>query len=102
MRDAVGHELTARMGFEFQAWRPTVVYLNGQFWGIHNLRERIDSHYLSAHTGHHVSEIDLLQHTVKSGDMKHWQQVTAIINAWETLNPTNASPGSRPWYISIT
>jgi len=87
MRDAVGHDLTARMGFEFQAWRPTVVYLNGQFWGIHNLRERIDSHYLSAHTGHHGSEIDLLQHTVKSGDMKHWQQVTAIINAWETLEP---------------
>ena len=87
MRDAVGHELTARMGFEFQAWRPTVVYLNGQFWGIHNLRERIDSHYLSAHTGHHSSEIDLLQHTVKTGDMKHWKQVTSIVNAWEALAP---------------
>ena len=85
MRDAVGHDLTARMGFEFQAWRPTVVYLNGQFWGIHNLRERIDSHYLSSHTGYHESEIDLLQHTVKSGDMKHWQQVNEIVNLWKTL-----------------
>ena len=87
MRDAVGHELTARMGFEFQAWRPTVVYLNGQFWGIHNLRERIDGHYLSAHTGYHGSEIDLLQHTVKSGDMKHWQEVTTLINTWDALDP---------------
>ena len=88
MRDAVGHELTEKMGFEFQSWRPTVVYLNGRFWGVHNLRERIDGHYLSTHTGYHDSEIDLLQHTVKSGDMEHWQRVTALISAWDSLDTT--------------
>ncbi len=34
-----------------QACRPTLVFLNGEYWGLQELRERYDEHYLSAHYG---------------------------------------------------
>jgi len=86
MRDAVGHELTAGMGLDYQAWRPSTVYINGQFWGIHNLRERIDSHYLASRYGINESEIDLVQNTVKAGDLLHWNKVISFLATWDVIN----------------
>jgi len=85
MRDAVGHELTARMGLDYQAWRPSIVYLNGRFWGIHNLRERIDSHYLASRHGIDESEVDLVQNTVMAGDLLHWNKVISFLATWNEI-----------------
>ena len=87
MRDAVGQELTAQMGLDYQAWRPSIVYLNGRFWGIHNLRERIDSHYIASRHGVSASEIDLVQNSLKAGNLSHWNKVSSIIENWNEINP---------------
>lgn len=44
--DAYLQTLVRGMEFDTQAYQPTVVFLNGEYWGIHNLRERYDRHYL--------------------------------------------------------
>ena len=87
MRDAVGHELTARMGLDYQAWRPSIVYLNGRFQGIQNLRERIDSHYLASRHAIDSGQIDLIQTTVKSGDLLQWNKLTSFLGTWDNINP---------------
>jgi hypothetical protein len=46
--DGVLHDLVAHLDLETQAYRPVVLYLSGEYWGIHNLRERYDRHYLEA------------------------------------------------------
>ncbi len=33
---------------DVQAYRPSLVFLNGEYWGIHNIRERSDEYYLAA------------------------------------------------------
>jgi hypothetical protein len=78
MRDAIGHELVAGMGLDSQAWRPSVVYLNGRYWGIHNLRERIDRHTLASHHGVAPDEIDLLQNGIRAGDKEHWKRLEEL------------------------
>ncbi len=40
--------LVSHLPLETQAYRPAVLFLNGEYWGIHNLRERYDRHYLEA------------------------------------------------------
>ena len=50
-RDALCHTLAGPIGVDTLAYRPVVVYLDGEFWGIHNLREQQDPNYLSAHYG---------------------------------------------------
>ena len=48
MRDAMMQALISHTNLDTQAYRPVIVFLNGEYWGIHNLREQIDEHYLAS------------------------------------------------------
>ena len=45
---------------DVQAHRPVVVYINGQYWGIHNLREKINEAYLKDNYGVNPDSVELL------------------------------------------
>lgn len=59
-----------------QALRPAVVYLNGQYWGIHNVRERMNRFYVRQHFGWDEDEFDMIENynEVSSGDLVAWVQ----------------------------
>ena len=38
--------MVASMGFDTQAGRPVIHFINGEYWGLANLRERLDRHYI--------------------------------------------------------
>lgn len=46
IRDAFVHTLSqkAKLSLDERTWRPCVVYLNGQFWGVYEIREKVDDH----------------------------------------------------------
>lgn len=61
-RDALSQTvLKAFMDVDIQAYRPAVVFLNGQYWGIHNIREKINEHYVAGNFGVDPDEVNLLQ-----------------------------------------
>lgn len=45
-RDAFSQELVKHMNFDTQSYRPSIVFINGEYWGIQNIRERYDDRYL--------------------------------------------------------
>ena len=49
MRDGLIQGLVSHLNVDTQASRPCVVFLNGEYWGVYNIRERYDNHYLKAH-----------------------------------------------------
>lgn len=52
IKDCVLHGLLREhTRLALQACRPTLVFLNGEYWGLHELRERHDPHSLRAHYG---------------------------------------------------
>ncbi len=51
MRDALMQRLSRSVDAEIQAYRPSLLFINGEFWGLYNLRERYDAAYFSAHYG---------------------------------------------------
>lgn len=61
LRDGLMTGLLAGSRVDYQAFRPTVVYLNGEYWGIHNLREKVNEHLVAAHHGLDPDRIDLLE-----------------------------------------
>ncbi|MEX0685723.1 MAG: CotH kinase family protein [Balneolales bacterium] len=75
-RDAVAQSLIGNFNVDTQAYRPVIVFINGEYWGIHNLRERYDRHYLARVYGVD-SNIDLIsgQKEVKEGDIHHYNQM---------------------------
>ena len=59
-----------------QADRPSIVYINGAYWGIHNIRERMDKRYIKNRFDEDDDEIDFLenQSEVREGDFTEWDQ----------------------------
>ena len=49
------------MDIDFQAYRPTVVFINGIYWGIHNMREKINEHYLAENYNVDPDDVNVLQ-----------------------------------------
>lgn len=46
-RDALMQSLMASSTLCVQAYRPGIVFINAEYWGIHNIRERFDENYLA-------------------------------------------------------
>jgi hypothetical protein len=44
---------------DYQAYRPSVVFINGDYWGIHNIREKISDDFISENHSISKSEVDL-------------------------------------------
>ena len=40
--DAYAHQLSKGLNFDIQEYQPVIVFLNGEYWGLHELREKID------------------------------------------------------------
>jgi len=61
IRDIMTTSLLEETGLDYQAHRQAVLYLNGEYWGIYNIRERANR-YMVAHN-HELDpdKIDLLQ-----------------------------------------
>lgn len=57
--DALSVLITDTLDFEKQDFRPAVVFINGEFWGIMNLRDRIDRRFLRYATGLDLNEDEL-------------------------------------------
>ena len=46
---------------EYQEYKPCVLYLNEEYWGIYNIREMITPHHFDYHFGVDNDEVDLLE-----------------------------------------
>ncbi|MBR4621361.1 MAG: CotH kinase family protein [Salinivirgaceae bacterium] len=51
-RDAMITHLVANNNIDIQAYQPAIIFLNGEFWGILNIREKLNEHYIENHYPH--------------------------------------------------
>ena len=75
LRDGFANILASDIpGMIVTAYQPTVHYLNGEYWGILNLRERIDEKFLAKKYNVSEESIDYLQNygTLKTGSAKKY------------------------------
>ena len=78
------------------AWRPVIVYLNGQYWGHYNLRERKDRFSIAQFEGLDLNDKELLESiTILRASISVVQgsnaEYRAMLNKFKTLKP-NENP----------
>ena len=80
-RDAFITGIGKEMGLEVQAYRPALVYVNGRYHGVMNLREKLSSHYFEEHFGVHPDSIDLLEGRgyVKAGSKEAYNKLQSFL-----------------------
>ncbi len=90
--DAYAHRLMASQDLDIQAYRPVVVFINGEYWGLHSMREaNKNSWYFQYHYGIDRDDpgYDILLHSKRfgapyantdEGDASHWNAMMNYIN----------------------
>lgn len=77
-RDGLIQSLFLDTNVDTQAFRPAVVFLNGEFWGMHNIRERYDQYYIASHHDVDPENLDRIELTdfqmrASQGDTLHYE-----------------------------
>ncbi|NRB61706.1 MAG: CotH kinase family protein [Saprospiraceae bacterium] len=91
IRDATLTGLLRGADIEYQAYRPLVVYLNGAYWGIYNMREKINEHFLASKWGVEPDSIDLLEFggSVIHGNNEDYLSLLDFIRTANLSTPSN-------------
>ncbi len=91
MRDAFMQSLVNNMGFDTQDFRLAEVYLDGEYWGIHYIRERYDKYYIEENYGIANDELDILEFDgdVVEGDNEHYEHMMDFIRNNDMTDPEN-------------
>ena len=81
MRDAICQRTMAEnTDIDWQAWRPAVVYINGNYWCILNIRERANENNIITHYDG-LEDIDLIENgELKEGSEDHYKAFTRFYN----------------------
>ena len=85
-RDAYIQETVKHMRFPTQATRAVKVFLNGEYWGLYNIRERFDIHFLETHYDIDRDDVSLMtgNAVLKDGQRDHYD---ALIKYIESNDP---------------
>ncbi len=80
-RDAAIQKMVEHMQFDTQDYRPAILFINGEYWGIQNIRERYDKHYLERNYGVDPENLDVLtgKDEVKEGSNHHFKETISYI-----------------------
>ena len=81
IRDAVMQALVKDLDIDYQEYRPATSFINGEYWGIYNIREKINEHYIANRHGVDPDNIDLLENDLEviQGDSLSYQQLIDYI-----------------------
>lgn len=90
-RDALMTGLLEDWDMDKQAYQPAHVYINGKYWGIYNLREKVNRHFIANHHAVDKDSIDLLEHrgVVRRGSGMHYRQLLAYLQSHDLANPAH-------------
>ena len=82
-RDGFMTGLVSARDLDKQAFQPVEVYFNGVYWGIYNLREKVNEHFIASHHDLDTDDIDLLGmdgNEVIHGENGHYVDLINYVN----------------------
>ncbi len=82
MDAAMSRILKGEMDIDMQEYRPVSVYLNGSYYGIYNLREKLNGDYVESKFGIDNDDIDLIKYsTAVKGSTSDYNKLVNYINS---------------------
>lgn len=80
-KDAMLQKIIEPMDLDLQAFQPSVVFINGEYWGIHNIREKYDKFYFKYKFDVEEDDINILGFCgqIEEGDNIDYHELTSFI-----------------------
>lgn len=97
MRDGLMQGLMHETGIDVQGYRPAILFLNGEYWGIHNLQEAFEKRYFESH--HPEVDADAIDYLegyapgafAYEGDAQHYHALVRHLESHATTDPDVAA-----------
>lgn len=91
LRDAFMTQLAKPTGLAIQEYRPAIVFINGRYWGIQNLREKINEHYLNQNYGVDKDNVDILRQdgVKRHGYSANYKKLIAYLRKYDLSEEKN-------------
>jgi hypothetical protein len=96
MKDITLTSLMRGSGLDFQEHNPVATYINGSYWGMYNLREKINEHMLASKHNIDADEITLLTNNAEEIEGSN-DEYRALINY---ISSTNLSIDTNFEYVA--
>ena len=81
------------MNVDHQAYRPSILFINGEYWGIHNIREKLDANFIAAHFSVDKDSIDLIEISkgvaANNGDLTAYNDMITFLTNKNIAASTN-------------
>ena len=88
LRDGFMTSIFHDVDLDVQGFRPMLVYLNGEFWGLYNLREKVNEHFIANHHPVDPDEIDLIEvQTANEGTIDNYNELIAYVSTSDMTDP---------------
>jgi len=93
MRSQLASELAFDLGIAATESQPALLFINGEPWGIYQIRERLDEGFLQDHYG--LASADFLEspestiRDVLAGDRKHWDSLMTYLGNHDLADPAS-------------
>ena len=90
-RDGLMTSLLDGIDIDKQDYRPSVVFINGEYWGILNIREKVNEHFLAQHHNVNPDSLDILENhfDVIQGSNSDFIDLYTFIENSDMSNSTN-------------
>ena len=91
MKDIMLTSLMRGSELDFQEHNPVATYINGEYWGMYNMREKINEHMLASKHNLDADEITLLTNNAEiiEGSNEEYNQIIDYINTNDLSIDTN-------------
>ncbi len=98
-RDAMAQTLIEKeMNVDYQDYRPSILFINGQYWGIHNVGEKLNEHYIESHYNINGDSIDLIE--ISKAVEANMGDLVAYNSMMDFVSANNLSVQSNYQYIT--
>lgn len=87
MDAAISRILDGEMDIDKQAYRPVAVYLNGSYYGIYNMREKLNGDYVQSKFDIDNDDVNVIKYsTPTNGSASDYNKIVSYINSHDTTN----------------
>lgn len=89
--DALLTSLSRESGLDTQASSPSHLFVNSEYWGVYNIREKINKYYIANNNDCSTKGIDILQgnQVVDEGDKKAYNELLYFAKKENLNDPAN-------------
>ncbi|MGL4629989.1 MAG: CotH kinase family protein [Leadbetterella sp.] len=95
VNDVFTSKLMSNLRLPCQGYQPAILLLNGEYWGIHELRERTNEEFIEVKTGVGRNEIDMINivfygpEEVQAGDINAYNDLKKYFKETDFSNDKN-------------